>query len=220
MPMIIRRRRCFYLFHMWSVRVCIWEVDKSCYALLIYTFSAILHTYKHVKVHQFWSKKYELFPRIVSVYNWHPTYVRTMSHTLYRSLLLFLPAAQPNDAIRIQCKLLLLIGLERVGCCVNRICIAWVRFNALHQPPMLPLSRKRSFCWTDNDASLGLSSEARAQKIYGKLDRRYSIEVYSLTSFLTGYTITSLHTLWSASKQHTYFRQTCEHYAESILEQG
>ena len=70
---------------------------------------------------------------------------------------------------------------------------------------MLPLSsRKRSFCWTDSNASLGgLSSEARAQKIYGKLDRRYSIEVYSLTSFLTGYTITSLHTLLSASKQHT-----------------
>ena len=69
---------------------------------------------------------------------------------------------------------------------------------------MLPLSsRKRSFCLTENDASLGgLSSEARAQK-YGESDRRYSIEVYSLTSFLTGYSITSLHTLLSASKQHT-----------------
>ena len=125
MPMIIRWRRCFYLFHMWSVRVCVWEVDKSCYALLIYTFSTILLTYKHVNVRYFWSKKYELFPRIVSVYNWHPTYVHTMSHTLHRSLLPFISAAQPNDAIRIQCKLLLLIGLERVGCCccVNTICI-------------------------------------------------------------------------------------------------
>ena len=71
-------------------------------------------------------QKNELFPRIVSVYNWHPTYVRTMSHTLHRSLLPFISTAQPNDAIRIQCKLLLLIGLERVGCCcccVNTICI-------------------------------------------------------------------------------------------------
>ena len=70
-------------------------------------------------------QKNVLFPRIVSVYNWHPTYVPTMSHTLHRSLLPFICAAQPNDAIRIQCKLLLLIGLERVGCCcwVNRICI-------------------------------------------------------------------------------------------------
>ena len=70
-------------------------------------------------------QKNELFPRILSVYNWHPTYVRTMSHTLHRSLLPFIRTAQPNDAIRIQCKLLLLIGLERVGCCccVNTICI-------------------------------------------------------------------------------------------------
>ena len=71
-------------------------------------------------------QKNEFFPWIVSVYNWHPTYVRTMSHTLHRSLLPFISTAQPNDAIRIQCKLLLLIGLERVGCCcccVNTICI-------------------------------------------------------------------------------------------------
>ena len=70
-------------------------------------------------------QKNEFFPWIVSVYNWHPTYVRIMSHTLHRSLLPFIRTAQPNDAIRIQCKLLLLIGLERVGCCccVNTICI-------------------------------------------------------------------------------------------------